>query len=185
MKYFLDSEFIENGTTIDLISLALVAEDSRSLYLQNKDCVFGNASDWVWRNVFPSLGHFNLSGKRSCSEPSRTMSAERLTGKCNAPDCPWRYKFEIRDEVRLFCDQDKHGAPEFWGYYADYDWVAFCQLFGTMMELPKGYPMYCRDVKQLADSLGVTELPPQPATEHNALSDAIWNKIAYNALTKK
>lgn len=35
---------------------------------------------------------------------------------------------------------------------ADYDWVVLCQLYGTMMDLPKGWPMYCRDVKQLCDS---------------------------------
>ena len=28
-------------------------------------------------------------------------------------------------------------TPEFWGYYCDYDWVVFCQMFGTMMDLPK------------------------------------------------
>lgn len=41
--------------------------------------------------------------------------------------------------------------PEFYAYYADYDWVVFCQLFGTMMQLPKGLPMYCIDLKQELD----------------------------------
>jgi hypothetical protein len=41
--------------------------------------------------------------------------------------------------------------PEFYAYYADYDWVVFCQLFGTMMDLPKGFPMYCIDLKQTLD----------------------------------
>jgi len=42
-------------------------------------------------------------------------------------------------------------TPEFYGYYADYDWVVFCWLFGKMMDLPKGFPMYCRDLKQMLD----------------------------------
>jgi hypothetical protein len=41
--------------------------------------------------------------------------------------------------------------PEFYGYYADYDWVVFCWLFGYMKDLPKGFPMYCRDLKQMLD----------------------------------
>lgn len=41
--------------------------------------------------------------------------------------------------------------PEFYAYYADYDWVAFCWLFGKMIDLPKGFPMYCRDLKQFFD----------------------------------
>lgn len=72
--------------------------------------------------------------------------------------------------------------PEFWGYYADYDWVVFCQLFGTMIDLPKGWPMYCRDIKQLCDFLGNPKLPRQTSQEHNALADAKWNKEAYEFL---
>lgn len=41
--------------------------------------------------------------------------------------------------------------PEFYAYYADYDWVAFCWLFGRMIDLPNGFPMYCIDLKQTMD----------------------------------
>jgi len=41
--------------------------------------------------------------------------------------------------------------PVFYGYYADYDWVVFAQLFGKMIDLPIGFPMYCRDLKQMKD----------------------------------
>ena len=44
-KYFLDTEFIEDGKTIDLISLGIVCEDGRELYLQNSECEFQKASD--------------------------------------------------------------------------------------------------------------------------------------------
>ena len=86
---------------------------------------------------------------------------------------------DIRQAVLNFIGSEK---PEFWGYYADYDWVVFCQLFGTMMDLPKGWPMYCRDIKQLCDSLGNPKLPKQLSTEHNALNDAQWNRQAYDFL---
>jgi hypothetical protein len=43
MKYFLDTEFIEDGKTIDLISIALVAEDGREIYLCNSDCDLNKA----------------------------------------------------------------------------------------------------------------------------------------------
>jgi hypothetical protein len=72
--------------------------------------------------------------------------------------------------------------PEFWGYYADYDWVVFCQIFGAMIDLPKGWPMYCRDIKQLCDERGNPKLPKQSSTEHNALNDARWNKSVYELL---
>lgn len=69
--------------------------------------------------------------------------------------------------------------PELWAYYADYDWVVLCQLFGTMMDLPNGWPMYCRDVKQLCDELGNPKLPEQGKSEHHALADARWTRQAW------
>ena len=64
--------------------------------------------------------------------------------------------------------------PEFWAYYADYDWVTLCQLYGTMMDLPTGWPMYCRDLKQRLDESGNLQSPIRQSGEHHALSDALW-----------
>lgn len=47
--------------------------------------------------------------------------------------------------------ESTNNKPEFYGYYADYDWVVFCWLFGYMIDLPKGFPMYCKDLKQIMD----------------------------------
>ena len=44
-----------------------------------------------------------------------------------------------------------YAKPKFYAYYSDYDWVLFCSLFGTMMELPTGFPQYCIDLKQELD----------------------------------
>ena len=64
--------------------------------------------------------------------------------------------------------------PEWWAYYADYDWVLLCQLYGRMIDLPEGWPMFCMDLKQLAVSKGNPQLPEQATTEHHALADARW-----------
>lgn len=45
----------------------------------------------------------------------------------------------------------KFGGVNFFGYYADYDWVVFCWIFGRMIDLPAGFPMYCNDLKQMLD----------------------------------
>ncbi len=94
-------------------------------------------------------------------------------------ETPREHVGDIRERLMRFIGKD---APEFWGYYADYDWVVFCQMFGMMIDLPKGFPMYCRDLKQLCDELGNPVLPAQTSTEHNALNDARWNRDAYNFL---
>lgn len=93
-----------------------------------------------------------------------------------------------------------HNNPtpiEFYGYYADYDWVVFCSLFGKMMNLPRGFPMYCKDLKQSYDEQevgGIYDYPfglkslkdhnnyPKQTNEHNALADAKWNYELYKFL---
>jgi hypothetical protein len=67
MRYFLDTEFIEDGETIDLISIGLVAEDGRELYLVNQECRFERASKWVEKNVLSPMGielYTNWLGQR-------------------------------------------------------------------------------------------------------------------------
>lgn len=155
MRFFIDTEFIESGPgkPIHLLSIGIVAEDGRELYLENSDAPLNEANDWVKANVLPQM---------------------------NGPRFP---RVVIRSEVHRFIG-DGDPKPEFWGYYADYDWVVFCQLFGSMVNLPNGWPMYCRDLKQWCDDLGNPKLPPQDSTEHNALNDARWNRRVHEYLAE-
>ena len=97
----------------------------------------------------------------------------RLTG-------PRKSKAAIGQDIIAFVGADE--KPEFWGYYADYDWVVFCWLFGAMIDLPKGFPMFCRDLKQWAVDLGNPKLPSQ-TDEHHALCDARWNRQVFDFLS--
>ena len=151
MKYFFDTEFIEYPHTIDIISIGIVDEDGRELYLESNEVDWSKANQWVLDNVRPHLTGDNMS--------QSTMA------------------YDIRSFV-LAGDT----KPEFWAYYGAYDWVALCWLFGPMMSLPSGWPMYCNDLKQLAMTLGNPKLPKQTSTEHHALADARWNKEVYDFL---
>jgi hypothetical protein len=150
MRFWFDTEFIEDGKTIDLVSIGVVAEDGRTYYAETHDYIPGKASQWVKDNV---LAH--LQG-----------------GEAVKP------RDVIARELVAFMGDD----PEIWAYYADYDWVVLCQLFGTMMQLPEGWPMFCMDVKQYAVEIGNPKLPAQITTEHHALSDAVWTKQAWEFL---
>lgn len=173
MRYFLDTEFIEDGKTIDLVSIGILAEDGREYYAINADADLSKASDWVKENVVKQLPL-----RPQVIEHAIAFDGTSLINRVSE----WRHRLALAAEVFGFCDPEKYGKPEFWGYYADYDWVVFCQLFGTMMQLPRGFPMYCRDIKQLCDDLGNPKLPEQGKSEHHALADAKWNKVAYEFL---
>lgn len=148
MKIWFDTEFIEDGRTIDLLSLGAIREDGEVFYAESAEADHSKASAWVKANVLPHL--LGVTFQREA----------------------------IAASFRQFAGE----KPEFWAYYADYDWVALCQLYGTMMDLPKGWPMFCRDVKQLCVSLGDPSLPKQESTEHHALADARWTKEAWEFL---
>lgn len=179
MRYFYDTEFIDDGSTIDLISIGVVAEDGREYYAQSRDCKFRLATDWVVRNVFIHLQSFDMvtfqpTGKRSGADIYHDSWAETA----------WKTRREIRDDLTIFCDLEKYGKPEFWGYYSAYDHVALCQLFGAMTDLPKGWPMWTRDLKQWCWALGGPDLPTQGKSEHDALADACWNRDVYKFLSE-
>ena len=55
IRYFLDTEFIEYGSTIELISIGIVSSDLREYYAINWECDFTKANDWVQENVLTQL----------------------------------------------------------------------------------------------------------------------------------
>lgn len=85
--------------------------------------------------------------------------------------------------------------PEFYGYYSAYDHVVLCQLFGKMINLPSGFPMYTIDLKQEMDRIQKFHIDrykmgslksfaqyPKQTNEHSAIHDARWNKKLYTFL---
>ena len=55
MKYFIDTEFIDQPYTVDLISIALVAEDGREYYAESDETDWSRASQWTLTHVKPQL----------------------------------------------------------------------------------------------------------------------------------
>lgn len=158
-RYYLDTEFIDDGKSLELISLCLVADDDRELYLCNKDFDYSRADNWVRTNVIRNL-------------PYR----EARDG--------WATRHEIAAQVMTFVRPVDAGYPEIWGFYADYDWVVLCQLFGKMLDLPDHFPKLCLDLKQEAMRLGNPPLPEQTHGQHMALWDARWMRQAHEYLMR-
>lgn len=166
MRWFMDTEFAENGETIKLISIALINEPGDTYYYACAEdgWTVDDCNDWVRANVLPRLPRLG--------------------------DFPWRTRGEIAFdlEVMLLGREHKPDTPEIWGYFAAYDWVVFCQLFGRMVDLPKGMPMWIRDLKQLMSERGITrdQLPKQDESNaHDALADARWIREAWLAINGK
>ena len=55
MDYWMDTEFDEDGKTIELISIGIVSADGRELYLVSSEFDPDRCNDWVKKNVLPHL----------------------------------------------------------------------------------------------------------------------------------
>jgi len=172
MRYFYDCEFIEDGKTIDLISIGVVAEDGREYYAISRDFKAKKASQWVKDNVL-----IHLPPK----DPNPVYTSPRILEESRH----WKRRDRIATDLLHFCHPDVHGYPEFWGWFSAYDHVALCQLYGTMMDLPEGWPMFTRDIEQWRVQLGIKELPKQKEGCHHALGDARWTKEAWEYLAAR
>ncbi|MFF9787093.1 3'-5' exoribonuclease domain-containing protein [Streptomyces nigrescens] len=165
-RVFYDTEFLEDGKSIELISIGMVREsDGKELYLVNRDMPVKRIRKHPWLNkhVWPSL-------PRVPDEVRMTLG-DRL----NYAHPAVQPRAEIAARVRRFITDTPD--PQLWAWYGAYDHVALAWLFGPMSDLPNGIPMWTNDIRQEAERLGNPQLPEQPRGEHNALEDARHNMV--------
>lgn len=102
------------------------------------------------------------------------------------PKVDWRLaasRSECRRRLLDFVGADPR--PAFVAYYGAYDWVCLAGLVGRMVDLPRHWPKYALDLRQLRATLGDPPLPPKPpeGEAHNALADARWTRRAWQDLS--
>ncbi len=148
MRTFFDTEFIENGDRHPIIPVSI------GLVKEDGDNYYAEFKgvDWSKANswVLENI------------KPNIGKSPELI-----------KPKEQIAQEIVQFVGPN----PEFWAYYASYDWVILGQLYGSFVEQPQDWPQNCLDIRQYMWHLGVTrdDIPYDNENEHNALADAIWN----------
>lgn len=161
-RYFYDCEFIEDGRTVDLVSIGVVDEHGREFYAVSTEFDATRAVPWVRRNVLDKL-------------PS-------------PGDPAWRSRTRIRDDLRAFLRAPLRADPdeqlELWAWYAAYDHVALAQLWGPMTALPREIPRFTKDLRQLWDDRGRPELP-EMSGRHDALVDARHNLMRWRVLANR
>jgi hypothetical protein len=178
LRIFYDTEFLEDGRTIDLISIGMVREDGTEYYAVSQDATKRRLRrrirkhDWLMANVVPSLP--KAHGDWNLYMPKRWLF--NYSDPCVKP------RRVIAREVRDFIRATR--KPELWGWYVQYDHVVYAQLFGCMIDLPDGCPMVSYDLKQECDRLGNPQMPEQGSGEHNALADARRVKVMASFLDK-
>lgn len=154
MKYFIDTEFIESGPghPIELLSIAVVAEDGREFYGVNSEADTINASEWVKANVLPFLG----DGAR-CNRNGLARYLLALTRDDPKPEFwGWCCGFDYVLVSQLI---GFNNWPDGWPYY-----------FRDIQQLADGWGELLTGDNAL------------PEDGHNALSDAKQIQRLYNRL---
>src|SRR3954471_15195940 len=144
-RYFYDCEFIEDGRTVDLVSIGMVDEFGREFYAVSTEFDDSRAVPWVRRNVLDKL-------------PSPA-------------DPAWRSRERIRDDLYDFLREPIQGRDEhieLWAWYAAYDHVALAQLWGAMPALPREIPRFTKAPRHRGDAGGRPPLPTATG-RHDAL----------------
>ena len=174
MKYFIDVDLHEYkkkslfGKAVDVVELLgieIVAEDGRRYYSKSKDFDLEVAWENEWVN---QLLRTRLYG---------------FVSKTNK---------QIAEEVKEFISRRNN-----------YDWEIICWVYGSPASRSTGFPMmYSIDIKQESDIINNLKKEESIKTdnktfiggllnrigylrqtnEHNALSDAKWNKALYEFL---
>jgi len=187
---FYDTEFVDDGVTVELVSFGMVSlppHTGQLYYITADDHTIDRvvAHPWLSQNVLP-----HLPVKVAYDHTRQTMDR---AGRTHTPVKYWEWdtahpdfalvvpKSVIRDEVRKFILA--RTDPQLWAYFGAYDHVAMAQLFGPMVDLPQGIPMYTNEFMQLWRRAGNPPLPNKPKDTHNALADAAWLALAYMTVT--
>lgn len=169
-NFFYDTEFLDDGKTIELISIGIVNDDNLrdEYYAVNADMdverVWGH--EWLRENVWPQL----------------PVESDRVALDRTSPLL--RPKWVIANEVRAFIAGciEEGDTPVLWADYAAYDHVVLAQLWGPMSDLPAGIPMWTHDIRQLIEQVPGKWAPPkQLAGQHDALQDARHNRRVFQS----
>ena len=136
MKYAIDTEFIDTEEFSWLISLAVVRQDGQARYYEF-DYPAKYLSPWLIENVVPHLSRM--------------------------PAVPFT---EAAADLRDWLSKANDPHPEFWAYYASYDWYWLCRVMGGLMQTPDHWP---KRVKDFAD---YGTVPQYFVPKHHALADA-------------
>ncbi|HEY8112220.1 MAG TPA: hypothetical protein VII16_05065 [Actinomycetes bacterium] len=122
MRIFYDCEFLEDGKTIDLISIGLIAEAGDEYYAVNSEMPIERIEShgWLMKNVVP---HIPGQLQERSFDDNRNLNGRFTLDPTDAIVKPhWVIANEVRDFILGQPD------PQLWAWYGAYDHVALCQL---------------------------------------------------------
>lgn len=148
LRIFIDTEFTD-FLKAEIISIGLVAQDGRELYLERSDYPDSQCSAFVREAVLSQLGHC----PPECILPIAEMRLSLRTWLNQFAECGAEIAFDFATDWTLFCDLLNEELP---------GWITGRNIAREINQL--GYALYFMTHK---------------VKEHHALHDARANRFAW------
>ena len=172
MKCFLDCEFTGLHKDTTLISIGIISEDGRKFYAELTDYDKSQINEWIQDNVLDKLRYSEGDSDYTTPEWFYCGDREFISEKLG----DWLSQFD---------------SVEVWSDCLAYDWVMFCDLFGSAHEIPSNVYYIPFDLSTFFKLRGID---PDISREefsgiqilgdkHNSLWDAEVIKQCYERLT--
>jgi hypothetical protein len=191
---FFDTEFTGLHQKTTLISIGILSECGRTFYAELTDYDKSELDEWLQTNVIanlmmhePEVGEEEYyAATRHSSNPHGNDLYESYSVqlRCNMP--------KLKDELSKWLSQFNH--VKMWSDCLAYDWVLFCNIFGTARDLPSNVYYIPFDIATLMHEKGIDPdisreeysgiCSTQAIQKHNALWDAQVIKKCYEKLIK-
>lgn len=179
---FFDTEFTELTQNAKLLSVALVADTGEKLYAECTDFNPQELSKWVKENVID-----NFSLQQSNDANAASMEIKGTEAEIAAAIKRWLNQFEAKNKNVQF---------QFWGDSPAWDWILFCELFGSSFGRPANIHYMCMDIATVFQIKGYdpdctrTDFLKEnhisiEGHQHNALYDALVTQKCYEVLILK
>lgn len=120
LRLYFDTEFTELSKKGELISLAFISENDEIFYAEFDDFSIETCNEWVMENVISNLLFKDRETFIKCSGDVCYM--KDASGRIADALCNW---FSELGDVEIYAD------------CLSFDWVFFCNLFGTAFNIPK------------------------------------------------
>jgi len=141
MRIYFDTEFEGLYQDAKLISIGLISEDNRELYIEFNDINVDKQDDWIKQNVLANTVLYGGKNIEDITDKSNYYVGDKDGVKEVLIE--WFKQFI---EVQLVSD------------VCHYDFVKFIDIFGTAFDLPSHINASCHDINQdIANHFFITE----------------------------
>lgn len=168
MRYFIDTEYscvVRLGAAdIIPISVGIVAEDGREFYRVNEGVIKRYVN--MFGEPRPELTPFveeHVLSVALASLDYGDYSTEVIVGFSM-----------MAGKIKRFIGDD---APEFWGDYADFDYVVLSTIMGGFDAWPDGWPMFINDCQQAGIVVGPSAIPHHALADARAIRDGVMGQL--------